>query len=156
MPSNSRHRTHPAHIGSILKTSFTSLGLKARLKEYDIRKAWACVVGKTISKRAHPLRLIGKTLHVTVSSSPWMTELKFLKTDIISKINERLGEETVTDIVFKAGSIKEKSPVARENKVRPLSPEERVFIDGTVSGIKDERLRELIKRVLVKGKSIDE
>jgi hypothetical protein len=55
MPSN---RTHPSHIGSILKTTFSALGLKTRLNEYEIHKAWADVVGKNIKKRARPARLI--------------------------------------------------------------------------------------------------
>jgi hypothetical protein len=112
-------------------------------------------VGKNISKRARPAKLIGKTLHVKVSSSPWMTELQFLKREIISKINKMLGEDTVTDMVFKAGSIKENGPGPGEKKTRPISPEEKLLIDRIVSEIKDKGLRELVKRAMVKGKSIE-
>jgi hypothetical protein len=155
MPSNRRSSEYPAHIGSILSGSFSALGLKARLKEYEIRKEWAGIVGKNISKRARPAKLIGKTLHVKVSSSPWMTELQFLKREIISKINKMLGEDTVTDMVFKAGSIKENGPGPGEKKTRPISPEEKLLIDRIVSEIKDKGLRELVKRAMVKGKSIE-
>jgi hypothetical protein len=155
MPSDRRSSVYPAHIGSILSSSFSALGLKTRLKEYEIQKAWAGIVGKNISKRARPAKLIGKTLHVKVSSSPWMTELMHLKKEIISKINKMLGEDTVKDMVFKAGSIKENGPGPDEKKQRPISPEEKLLIDRIVSGIKDKGLRELVKRVMVKGKSVE-
>jgi hypothetical protein len=84
-----------------------------------------------------------------------MTQLQYLKKDIISKINDVLGEDTVTDMVFKAGSIKEEGSRPCKMKVRAVTRKEKLFIKGTVSGIKDKSLRGLIKKVMVKGKSME-
>jgi len=44
-------------------------------------------------------------LYVTVSSSPWLQQLRFLEKDLIGKINLALGEEFVDEIKFKVGAI---------------------------------------------------
>lgn len=162
MPSKRSRKTPPARIGSILTGSFSSLDLKKRLREYRIKKAWAEIVGENISKKARPARLRGKTLHVTVTSSPWMSELRFLKHDIISKINETLGEGgegdkgTVTEIVFKTGEVEEPPPSPQRKKQRPITREEKLFIERTVSRIKDKKLKTLFKKVIAKGKSLED
>ncbi len=150
--------THPAHIGSIITGSFDRLGMnvKARLKEYEVKKAWASVVGKNIAKRSRPKKLINDTLYVTVSTSAWMTELMHLKPDIVSKLNRELGEAAVKDIVFKAGSFFNKPAAGPPGNVRELSEQERESIEKAAAGVKDKALRELIKRVMEKGKSIEE
>lgn len=162
MPSKRSSKKSPSHIGSILTGSFSSLDLKKRLREYRIKKDWVKTVGESMSKKAHPTRLRGKTLHVTVSSSPWMSELRFLKHDIISKINESLGERggggegTVTEIVFKTGPIEEPPPPPQRKKERPITREEKLFIERIVSRIKDKKLKTLFKKVIAKGKSLED
>lgn len=166
MPSKRSSKKYPSHIGSILTGSFSSLDLKKRLREYRIKKAWSEIVGENISKKARPARLRGKTLHVTVTSSPWMSELRFLKHDIISKINDNLGEGaeeggkgaggTVTEIVFKTGKIEEPPPPPQRKKQRPITREEKLFIERIVTRIKDKKLKTLFKKVIAKGKSLEE
>ena len=140
MPSKRSSKKYPSHIGSILTGSFSSLDLKKRLREYRIKKDWARTVGENISKKARPARLRGKTLHVTVTSSPWMSELRFLKHDIISKINDNLGEGgggdkgggMVTEIVFKTGQIEEAPPPPQTKKQRPITSDEQHNIERNV------------------------
>lgn len=141
-------------ITSILNSSFASLGIASKIKEYKVKKAWAQCVGENISKKAAPVRQIGTVLHCHVSSSPWMTELNYQKALIISKINERMGFKAVTDIIFRIGPIE--TPLQAEVYRAPnrqITPEERQFIEDTTSGIKDNKLKELIKRVIEKRKS---
>jgi hypothetical protein len=45
----------------------------------------------------------GKLLLVYVSSPVWLHEMRFLKTDLIDKINLLLGPPGVKDIRFKVG-----------------------------------------------------
>ena len=62
-------------------------------------------MGKAIAKNARPAAFKGKLLLVEVSSSTWMHQLQFLKSDIIEKINDAFGKEMVAEIKFKIGTL---------------------------------------------------
>jgi len=144
-------------ISSILSSSLPAIGLDVRLKEYTIKKTWTECVGMAISKRAMPIRLIGTTLWCSVSSAPWMTELSFHKQSIIEKLNEALGAGSITDIVYRPGRVVERRSPERLAKkpFRTLTEDELRFIDAAVEPVKDEKLKELIMRVIGKAKSSD-
>ncbi|MBI5048223.1 MAG: DUF721 domain-containing protein [Deltaproteobacteria bacterium] len=97
----------PIRIGHIIDSSLSSPGFETIVKGLSIHKIWSKTVGLNISKRTRPLKLTGKTLYVTVATSTWMEELKYLKQDIIKKINTELKEEAVKDIIFRLGKIAE-------------------------------------------------
>lgn len=151
--SNSPAR--PARIDALLGDTLKHLGLPAKIREYTIKKHWDESVGPNIAKRATPVRLIGTTLYCNVASSPWMTELNFHKSMIMEKLNLRLGEGSVTDIVLKIGPVSPKAIKAATPKrpERELTPKEEAFIEEVTAGIKDDGLKRLIKRVIKRGKS---
>ncbi len=149
--------SRPKEISTILRNIFPHVDLTNKLKEYAIKKSWARTVGENIARRARPRRLIDRTLHLTVSSSPWMTELKYLKGDLIAKVNKRLGEELVTDIIFKLGNFStptSKLPVKELGELRELTDSEKEFIEETVSKIKDEGLKETVRRAMGKQRAL--
>lgn len=67
---------------------------------------WDQAVGEYIANNARPAAIKGKVLLVHVNSSPWLHQLQFLKTEIISKVNAALGEDLVEEIKFKIGPLK--------------------------------------------------
>jgi len=97
--------TFPMSLSSLLQNELTGLGLANHLREAEIWRLWPEVVGITVASRAQPLRIINGTLTVTVSSSPWMQELNFLKTMMVAKLNERLGTDVVKEIILKSGKV---------------------------------------------------
>ena len=70
-----------------------------------IWQVWDHAVGGTIAENAQPEAFKGSLLIVSVSSSPWLQQLRFLKTDLINNINTALGGDMVSDIRFKIGSL---------------------------------------------------
>ncbi len=144
----------PGKVGDILKSSFGRLGVSKRLNEYTIMKVWDDVVGEEIAQRARPLRLIKGKLYVNVSSSPWMSELVHLKESMRGRINERLGHNTVEDIVFRLGQVKrEMKAVKKKEVVKQLSPREMKAIYDTVSVVEDSDLSRLLVHVMEKQKA---
>ncbi|MBI5561981.1 MAG: DUF721 domain-containing protein [Deltaproteobacteria bacterium] len=144
----------PFALKDVLSARFAYLGLPARLREYAVMKVWPGCVGEGIARRAAPMRLMGGVLYCTVSSPVWMTELAYQKKEIAAKINRGIGEAAVKDIIFKLGNVPEPSAPKQAAPVirREVSPEERGVIDRDVSVIKDDGLRELIKRVMLRSK----
>jgi predicted nucleic acid-binding Zn ribbon protein len=144
----------PGRVGDILKSSFGRLGVSKRLNEYTILKVWDDVVGEEIAQRARPLRLIKGKLYVNVSSSPWMSELMHLKESMRGRINERLGSNTVEDIVFRVGQVKREIKVVKKKEVvKQLSPREIKTIYDTVSVVEDSDLSRLLAHVMEKQKA---
>ncbi|MBI3754531.1 MAG: DUF721 domain-containing protein [Deltaproteobacteria bacterium] len=144
----------PTRLGHIIDSSFFSPDLETFGKGFLVYKIWPKAVGPGIAKRARPLKLSGKILSVTVDTSAWMEELKYLKEDIIKKINDELKERTVEDIVFRLGKIPEKDNATPHPAIRPsqsqrqLTQKEINAIDRLVSPIRDDELREIIRRAI--------
>lgn len=166
MAADNRHTRHfsrysrkndgPEPITSILGSSFASLGLASKIKEHNIKKAWAGCVGPGIARRSAPSRLIGTVLHCSVATSAWMTELTYQKGELISKINSKVGPTAVTDIIFRIGPVTpygtQRPPISKA-PMRDLTPEEMRFIETTTSKIKDEKLKDAIKRAIARSKT---
>lgn len=64
---------------------------------------WEKSVGSPISDNARPFAVKGSLLLVHVSSSAWMHQLRFLKTELLDKLNRGLKNERIEDIKFKIG-----------------------------------------------------
>ncbi|CAG0995821.1 hypothetical protein ANRL2_03562 [Anaerolineae bacterium] len=143
----------PSPISSILP-SLSHLNLPAKLREYKITKAWNECVGAGIAKRACPERLMGTTLYCNVTSSAWMTEISYQKANIIERLNAALGYRAVTEIVLRIGPVKTlfRTKTAPEWRQKELTAEDKAFIEGVTSEIKDEKLKSLIKRVIGKSR----
>jgi len=136
-----------------MSTVFERFGLKTRVKGFAIARVWKDVVGDHIARRAQPSNLMGKTLYITVSSSTWMEELRYLKLEIIKGINARLKEDLVEEMVFKLGRVDKGHSKKEAHPTHPtLSKEEKRVIERLTSPIKDDGLREVVIRVLEKAR----
>jgi predicted nucleic acid-binding Zn ribbon protein len=94
------------HIGSLIEQ------LQSRVRKNsnrDLSALWDCwdsLVGPLVAANAQPAVFKGKLLLVHVSSSTWLQQLQFLKSDMIRKINTSLGQHLVEEIKFKIGPLK--------------------------------------------------
>lgn len=95
----------PARIGNILTAFLDSHAPKSVANGLAIHSIWPKIAGANMAKKTMPLKIIGKTLYLRVETSAWMEELKYLKEDIIKKINNDLKQEAVEDIIFRLGKI---------------------------------------------------
>ena len=66
-------------------------------------RVWEKVVGPPISDNAKPFAVKGSLLLVHVSSSAWLHQLQFLKTELREKLNQGLKRERIDEIKFKIG-----------------------------------------------------
>ena len=66
---------------------------------------WEEAVGSVIAQNARPAAFKGRILLVHVNSSPWLHQIRYLKAEIIAKVNTALGDSLVDDIKFKIGPL---------------------------------------------------
>ncbi|MEO0092230.1 MAG: DUF721 domain-containing protein [candidate division WOR-3 bacterium] len=88
-------------IADFLPQVFDKLGFTPMLIQQQVISMWSQVVGEQIAKNTQPIKVEGKTLIVVVSNPIWRNELKFLKSKIIKKLNDQIGEKAIADIRFR-------------------------------------------------------
>ncbi len=99
----------PVRLGEILAPSLDRIGPKGVWTEAKLRKAWKDAVGGQVATHAHPRRLRGTVLDVEVTADAWATELTYLATSVIERLNAVLGPGTVTQIVVSRRRIDRRS-----------------------------------------------
>lgn len=93
------------HISDILNSA---LGRYRPAKDTEMIKIWDIwddAVGKPIAMNAKPDSFKDGVLIVTVSSSSWIHQLKFLEKEMIVNINKQLDHISIKQIRFKIGKI---------------------------------------------------
>lgn len=108
----------PEGLASLLSESLRAMNLDMRVREQTVLLVWDEVVGEQVAGAAQPEFVRDGQLFVTTKSSVWANELGFYKTDMINRLNKRVGGPVVKDIVFKVGRV-------RPRERREVEPEER-------------------------------
>jgi predicted nucleic acid-binding Zn ribbon protein len=93
-----------SHIGGILPGLLDSYRPEAQQSMLRVWRLWDRVLGEEIARNARPAAFKGSLLLVYVTSSTWLHHLRFIKQDIVKRLNDDLGQPLVSDIKFKVGS----------------------------------------------------
>jgi predicted nucleic acid-binding Zn ribbon protein len=101
-PTESAPRTES--LDKLVPSVMKQLGLEKRLHESQIHFLWPQIVGADIARHAQPVSLRKGLLIVAVDHPVWLQELsRYHKSLLLQKVHERLGKNTVRDIVFRIG-----------------------------------------------------
>ncbi|MBU1055608.1 MAG: DUF721 domain-containing protein [Proteobacteria bacterium] len=92
-------------IGNIIGNVLNKFRLELGFESANISSIWKNIVGEAVCKNTRPAGFKGQILLVYVSSSVWMQELQYYKEDIISRLNNEIGKELISDIKFKIGAV---------------------------------------------------
>ena len=88
----------------MLAKVLAGLGLKDRLREDEVLKAWSETVGEFLAAQSSPQRLKDGVLFVRVLQPAVAFELdRFWKAQILDKLKKRFGARTVREIKFRIG-----------------------------------------------------
>lgn len=74
--------------------------LKGKLDETSVVSIWPEIMGTAIANRTTDIYVSNKKLFVRIESSVIKHELLMVRSGIIQKLNERVGAEVITEIVF--------------------------------------------------------
>ncbi|MDO8527282.1 MAG: DUF721 domain-containing protein [Deltaproteobacteria bacterium] len=97
-------KPNPFHsIADILGKLTGSRKWDSKIKQYALLSEWPEIVGPKIAKHATPTLWRGTVLCVKVSSSSWLTELKMMERDIVSKIKKDYPEVEINGIRWMLG-----------------------------------------------------
>jgi len=88
------------HIKNTIERIFSNAGIDKKVKQFSIASNWKELVGDDIYYVTHIVNISKGRIFIKVKNDSWRNELVFYKKEIIDKINRRLGEEQITDIVL--------------------------------------------------------
>jgi predicted nucleic acid-binding Zn ribbon protein len=93
--------SNPKLLSDILAVTLKQLGLGAKIKQYEVLDSWDHIVGKQIAKISSAENIHDGKLFIKVKHSTWRNELLFLKKELIEKINKKMNQEIIKDIIFR-------------------------------------------------------
>lgn len=147
------------YIKTMLEKTLNQLGMSERIEECKALILWNDVASNIASK-TQPIAVSHGRLIVNVSDSVVLHTLSMYKKRYIEKINLLAGKNVIKDIIFRVATIEnnkiqkanEKEEEDYINKLQSiqLDQEEIDIIDGIVSAIKDDEIRESLKDLFIK------
>jgi len=87
-------------LSTFLPGFLDKIGLSEKIAQQKAVIIWNKAVGQDIRKQTSANRIEQNILYVAVASPIWMNELVYLKSGIIKKLNELIGQDVVKDIKF--------------------------------------------------------
>ncbi len=98
---SARNAADPQPLGEALDELIASRGWSREVNLQHLLGRWADLVGPTNAEHSHPEGFDKKVLRVRTDSTAWATNLRMLAPSIVARLNEQLGDGTVTRIVVK-------------------------------------------------------
>ncbi len=166
-------------VQGIVEAVVRQRGWSDKLYEKNVFDVWESVVGKAIAAQSAPISLFDGVLRVEVAHQVYANELSVMKTEIISKLENKLNDfnsrmprsipnndnKKVVDIQFRLNPHVSKvkivenggksTPNQQETSydilrvLKSVSPEMKDQIDAAVSVVSDSELRDALKTLFL-------
>ncbi|MFQ3326930.1 MAG: putative nucleic acid-binding Zn ribbon protein [Salibacteraceae bacterium] len=88
-------------LKQLLNQMLDKYKLSEKLDEVDLESHWEELMGTMIYKHTIQLKVQNKKLYIQLDSPVIRQELIYGKTLIIQKVNNFVGKELITDVVFR-------------------------------------------------------
>ena len=136
MASRKRTRLVPASGRALVEEMLGRLLRSPQAASLRACLAFDEACGQQVRRHARAEKLVAGVLHVRVDAGVWMTELSFLRPQILERLQQLLGAAVVKDIRLRV------AVAAGEASARDVS------VDARLDGIADAGLRDTVRRLL--------
>jgi len=86
-------------LGEAIRKFLEESRIKGGIQALQIEEVWEQIMGKTIARYTDKLQIINDTLIITTQVAPLKQELIFQKEKIIQRVNEALGQKTISRLI---------------------------------------------------------
>ena len=93
-------RTNTVSIAQVVAELFGEYKIGGKIGEARIIAAWPELLGP-LAQSTDELYIKNKVLFVKLSSSVIRNELSMMRSNLLQRLNEKVGQEVITDIVFR-------------------------------------------------------
>ena len=141
-------------MGDFLQRALKKKKIFLDLIDYRILDIWNKAVGPQISAHTNPFKFKNATLFVNVSDPAWMQQLRFMKQEIMDKVNLEWEKEEIKNIYFSIGDIHYTPPKVSDRFIDfsqyPLKKRDERLIRENLSQLDDEELKDILEKVMKK------
>ena len=142
MPTR-RHRA-PEQIGAAMQPLLDRIDREGHFAIVRLAKAWPEIVGEAIARRTEIVSLKFHTAVVKVSGAMWIQELNLMRSQILARVTQRLGEDVVRELRFVQGRLSRRE----RPKLRTVSRATTTRKSIELPELKDPELREAFERLI--------
>jgi predicted nucleic acid-binding Zn ribbon protein len=82
----------------VLESVLKEHKLAADIEAYRVFALWGQIAGPTVATHSRPIRLNGNVLYVEVDDPVWLAQLRYMKQEILGKIDEQIKPGTFKDL----------------------------------------------------------
>ncbi|QTX06054.1 DUF721 domain-containing protein [Agromyces archimandritae] len=90
----------PRALGDALDALTTQLGWTAPLARHELLASWPEVAGAEIAKHSEPVGIEGGMMTVRCESTAWATQLRLMRTELVSRVVDRFPDSGVESMRF--------------------------------------------------------
>ena len=144
----------PDLIAGMIKTH----GFQSRMVEFTLQQQWGTIVGPHIAGHTYPESIRHRKLFLLAETSVWLQQLLFLKSEILAKITEVMGEDVLTDIVLRVGvaPVPVSLPVEIDGEATSADPagtprDFTASIEESLAGVQNDILLERLRALFHKA-----
>jgi predicted nucleic acid-binding Zn ribbon protein len=85
-------------LKQVLESVLKEHKLTSDIDAYKIFSVWAEIAGPMVAKHSRPVRLNGNILYVEVDDPIWLAQLRYMKQDMLQKIDRRIKPGVFKDL----------------------------------------------------------
>lgn len=138
-------------LGKLISPFLKQSGIEEAVRFERIKEEWLDIFNEPLSYHMYPISLKDGELLINIDSPVWLQQVSFYKDDIVRK----LSPFEVKGVRFRLGRIASgdntRTAKPAQSSGKAISPEAARDIEDAISGIKDEELRESIRKVMEKS-----
>ncbi|MFD1715150.1 DUF721 domain-containing protein [Amnibacterium flavum] len=90
----------PGAVSDVLSALTLSMGWTAPLAQSDLVGAWQDIAGPETAEHSTPTRVEDGVLHVQCDSTAWATQLRLMRTELVTRIATGYPEAGIQNISF--------------------------------------------------------
>ena len=87
-------------LKKILEAVLSEQDLSGDIEAYKVFAQWAEIVGARVAAHTRPVRLTRNVLYVEVNDHLWLAQLRYMKGDILKKLEGRMKPGLFKDLKF--------------------------------------------------------
>jgi len=87
-------------LKKILETVLRDRAFRGDIEAYKVFSQWAEIVGQKVATHTRPVRMGDKLLYVEVDDHLWLAQLRYMKTDMLRKIDRAIKPGLFKDLKF--------------------------------------------------------
>lgn len=137
----------------MLEASLRRQGLAGRLHQAQAPALWPQAAGPELARHTRAIEVRDGTLWVAVRSSAWAAQMAFFRSDLLARLNERLGPPGLRGLHFRVGLPREddagEAGATAPVRLPPPLPAEVAEVEQAAAQVADPEVRRAWRRVLL-------